>query len=106
VAPAYQALIGGIAEFHRAQGWITAKQANAVKISAHKAGTAVPDTLITRETLQSPVAASNGPQNGDNTDDDGPFPEHNVTIARAEVKMQIEVGDRLKIINGICTGKY
>jgi hypothetical protein len=48
-APAYQALIQGISDFHRDRVWISERQAIAVKTSAYKARMAVPSSLIIRE---------------------------------------------------------
>ena len=103
-ASAYQALIQGISDFHRDRGWISEKQAIAVKTSAYKARMAVPSSLVIRESLPA-VQSSQSQQSVYDDDEAGPFPNHDVTIVRSGVKMYGDVGDRLTISNGIVTGR-
>jgi hypothetical protein len=93
-----------IADFHRAQGWISAKQANCVRISAHKAGLDVPPSLVICDS-QPAVQPPQRQESAYDHDEDGPFPEHDVTIVRSGVKMWVDVDDKLAVSNGIVTGK-
>ena len=92
-APTYQPLIGGIADFHRVQGWISQKQSNAVKISASKAGMELPASLVIRDS-QPAVAVSYRSQSVYDDDDAGPFPEYDVSIVRS-VHRQVGSAKRL-----------
>src|ERR1700694_1733936 len=98
-APTYLDLIQGISDFHRDRGWISERQAIAVKTSARRAGLEVPPSLVIRD-AQPAVRPPQSQQSPSDDDEDGSFPQHDVTIVRSGVKMSVDVGEELTIWNG------